>query len=182
MPSGLELPEDLKGAVGFHGHLCPGLVMGYVASKAALEWLGACRSEDEELVAIVENDSCAVDAVQWLTGCTFGKGNFFFRDFGKHVYTFAVRPSGRAVRASLRPETSQLPGSGDREECIRRLLDEPVETSFTVEETVIELPPQAQRRASIICAECGEPVMDSRVKRSGGLDRCIPCSEAAEKR
>ena len=55
------IPEDLAKAVEFHGHLCPGLVMGYLASKLGLRRIGAGRAEDEELIAIVENDSCAVD-------------------------------------------------------------------------------------------------------------------------
>jgi len=91
------LPEDLKRVVAFHGHLCPGVLIGYRATKAGLAALGAERAEDEELIAIVENDSCAADAVQALAGCTFGKGNFFFRDYGKQVFTFALRPSGRAL-------------------------------------------------------------------------------------
>ncbi len=58
-------------------------------------------SQDEEIVAVVENDSCAVDAVQVLTGCTFGKGNLLFKDHGKQVYTFINRNTNDAVRVSL---------------------------------------------------------------------------------
>jgi len=54
-------------------------------AKAALREFGAGRPQDEELVAVVENDSCAADAIQFITGCTFGKGNLIFHDFGKHV-------------------------------------------------------------------------------------------------
>src|SRR5512135_2351862 len=94
--------KNYDDVVEFHGHSCPGLALGYRVSLRALREFKR-RAEDEELVAIVENDSCAVDAVQVLTGCTFGKGNLFFRDHGKHVYTFGLRPSGRAVRVSRRP-------------------------------------------------------------------------------
>ena len=83
-----QFDPDLRDAIQFHGHLCPGLALGYRVAKAALRELGADRPHDEELVAIVENDSCAADAVQYITGCTFGKGNLIFSDFGKHVYTF----------------------------------------------------------------------------------------------
>jgi formylmethanofuran dehydrogenase subunit E len=31
------LPEDLRSAVAFHGHLCPGLLIGYRAVRAAME-------------------------------------------------------------------------------------------------------------------------------------------------
>src|SRR5512135_1143809 len=86
--------------VDFHGHSCPGLALGYRVSLRTLrEFKG--RAEDEELVGIVENNSCAVDAVQVMTGCTFGKGNLIFRDNGKQVYTFIKRPSGRGIRISI---------------------------------------------------------------------------------
>ncbi len=86
--------------VAFHGHACPGLALGYRVALYALRKL-AGRASDEELVAIVENNSCAVDAVQVMTGCTFGKGNLIFRDYGKQVYTFIDRTSGSGVRIAI---------------------------------------------------------------------------------
>jgi hypothetical protein len=58
----------------FHGHLCAGLTIGIRAAQVALREIGP-HSADEEVVAVVETDMCAVDATQVLTGCTFGKGN-----------------------------------------------------------------------------------------------------------
>src|SRR3990172_4604312 len=92
--------KSLSDVADFHGHVCPGLALGFRVSKLALNELGG-RSKDEELVAMVENDSCAVDAVQVMTGCTFGKGNLIFRDYGKQVYTFIKRPSGKSIRISI---------------------------------------------------------------------------------
>ena len=99
----LELPDDLKRCVAFHGHLCPGVVIGYCAAKLGMRELSAQRAGDEEVIAIVENDTCAVDAIQVLTGCTFGKGNLFFRDHGKMVFTFALRANGQSVRPPIPP-------------------------------------------------------------------------------
>ncbi len=45
--------------------------MGVRAAEVALEEIGA-HSADEEVVAIAETDMCGVDAIQFLTGCTFG--------------------------------------------------------------------------------------------------------------
>jgi formylmethanofuran dehydrogenase subunit E len=59
-----NLPEDLKKCIEFHGHLCPGLVYGYLVAREAITLLKLKRSKDEEVVAISENDSCAVDALQ----------------------------------------------------------------------------------------------------------------------
>ncbi|MBC7341853.1 MAG: TraR/DksA C4-type zinc finger protein [Clostridia bacterium] len=94
---------DWEKAVEFHGHSCPGLASGYRAAKAALRALGVGgRAADEELIAIAETDSCGVDAVQVVTGCTAGKGNLFFRDYGKHAYTIGRRSDGRAVRVVVK--------------------------------------------------------------------------------
>lgn len=162
-----RLPNDLERAVKFHGHYCGGILIGYRATKAALDRLGARRAEDEELIAIVENDSCAADAVQALAGCTFGKGNLFFRDHGKHVYTFALRPSGRAVRLSLKP--------GERMPAEQFLRARPEEL-FWIEEGTVELPAPAEIHESVICTRCGEPVMATRARRRSGKAVCIPCA------
>ena len=61
--------------IQFHAHECPGLAMGYRMATASMSELDSIRAEDEEIVAIVENDACGVDALQCVTGCTFGKGN-----------------------------------------------------------------------------------------------------------
>ena len=49
--------------INFHGHECPGLAIGYRMACSAMEALKSIRAEDEELVAIVENDACGVDAL-----------------------------------------------------------------------------------------------------------------------
>ena len=166
-----KLPQDLVEAVRFHGHLCPGLVLGYVASRVGMDRLGTSRSADEELIAIVENDSCAVDAVQFLTGCTFGKGNFFFRDHGKHVYTFALRPSGRAVRVSRKPGKRLSP---------EEALAAPAEDLFWIEETTIALPAPARIHDSVVCERCGEPTMATRTRQRGDKTLCIPCAQRGQ--
>jgi formylmethanofuran dehydrogenase subunit E len=170
---------DLAEAVRFHGHMCPGLAIGYRAAGIAMEALAADRAEDEELIAIVENDSCSADAIQWITGCTFGKGNFFFRDYGKQVFTLALRPSGRAVRVALKARRPAEAESQDRETRIRWLLHAPVENVFDVKAMTIDLPEPAQIRESVVCDACGEPVMVTRVMKRDGRTLCIPCSQQA---
>lgn len=75
LPDNISLPDDLKECILFHGHLCPGLVYGYLVAKEATQIFGLSRAKDEEVVAICENDSCAVDAIQVLLGTSVGKGN-----------------------------------------------------------------------------------------------------------
>ena len=67
--------------VKFHGHSCPGLAIGFKVAIAALEELNLEPAYDEEIVCIVENDSCAVDAIQVITSYTFGKRNLIFKDY-----------------------------------------------------------------------------------------------------
>ncbi len=76
--------------------------MGIRAAVAALREVGP-HSSDEEIVTLTETDMCAVDAIQYLTGCTFGKGNLIHLDHGKNAYTFIRRSDGKAVRVCARP-------------------------------------------------------------------------------
>jgi formylmethanofuran dehydrogenase subunit E len=48
---------------------------------------------------------------------------------------------------------------------------------FKVEEVALELPEEARILPSILCDNCGEPVMATRVVEAGGRKLCIPCSE-----
>lgn len=86
-----SMDKDLKNAIDFHGHMCPGLAMGYRVARYVRERYP--RSEDEELVCIAENKSCSVDALQALLGCTAGKGNLIIKDHGKQAFTFYSRKS-----------------------------------------------------------------------------------------
>lgn len=179
----MEIPEDLQAAADFHGHLCPGLAVGYRACKVAMDRLGVARAYDEELVCVVENNSCSVDAVQVMTGCTFGKGNLFFRDYGKQVFTFASRgdPS-RGVRVSLRPDAfsrydSESDLAAKRKEALARLLDAEEEELFFVDEVKVSLPEEARILPSVLCSNCGEPTMETRTVEVDGRILCIPCSK-----
>ena len=100
---------DWEKAMEFHGHICIGLALGYRAAKAGLEGLEARRSPDEEIVVIAETDNCGLDAVQVVTGCTMGKGNLIYRDYGKNAYTFGCRNSGKAVRILVKPCDANYP-------------------------------------------------------------------------
>jgi formylmethanofuran dehydrogenase subunit E len=95
--------------INFHGHSCPGLAFGIRASELIMARFG--RALDEEIVAVVETDMCAVDAIQFLTGCTFGKGNLIHLDYGKNAFTFYRRLDGKGVRIVTRRNI--FPEEGD---------------------------------------------------------------------
>jgi formylmethanofuran dehydrogenase subunit E len=169
-----QIYDDL---IAFHGHSCPGLAIGYRMSMAALDFLSGERAADEELVAIVENNACGVDALQCVTGCTFGKGNLIFKDYGKHVYTLYNRKTGKGVRVVSGHRKVPDEIRRDREEYIRWLLSAPKEQLVTLEEVEIREPEPARIMKSVKCAFCGESVMETRTREINGRNACIPCWE-----
>ena len=171
-------PDVLERIVAFHGHMCPGLAMGVQAAQIALREIGP-HSTDEEVVAVTETDMCGVDAIQFLTGCTFGKGNLLHKDFGKNAYTFFRRSDGKAIRVAGRPDAwERITGDGPLERS-RSLLETPPDELFTVEAVDGEPPTLARVFSSVECASCGEPTMETRVRLLDGRGLCAPCFEQA---
>lgn len=163
--------------ISFHGHSCPGLAIGYRMTKAGLAFLSGSRSEDEELVAIVENNACGVDALQYLSGCTFGKGNLIFRDYGKQVYTLFDRKTKRGVRVAYNARRVPEDVSRDRESFVTWLLSTPDDSFLFLREVHVEEPEPARIMKSVECAFCGEMVMETRTRKVDGGLACIPCAE-----
>lgn len=194
-----EIDPTFEAAARFHGHTCPGLAFGFRVAQAAMRELGLKRAYDEELVAVVENDSCAVDAIQVLTGCTFGKGNLIFRDHGKQVYTFFKRATGEALRIAVEwqppPETPEEQAAwekfsaGDRSPGtvalvqarkaakMKEVLSTPEAELFRITRPQMLPPSPARILQSLRCSRCGEKVMESRTRREGELVLCIPCAD-----
>lgn len=169
----METKELMEKAVKFHGHSCPGLAIGVLAAKYILE-NGNDFSTDEELVAVVENDSCSVDGIQSLLGTTFGKGNFVFKDYGKNIYTFYNRRNSKAVRLSVK-KNDIWDSDMSREERVEYLLSSRPEDIFNIQQVLYDPPDPANIHKSIICSGCGDPVMSSRIKKYNNNYYCIPC-------
>jgi formylmethanofuran dehydrogenase subunit E len=186
----------LELAIQFHGHICPGLLIGVRAAEFAREYLQVDQSYDEELVAIVETNSCGVDAIQAILGCTFGKGNLIFKDFGKNVYTVASRAKGRAIRlaqkfgAAAGPDSERyrtLAQKSDLSEdeasekeyllgvIFENIMSTPFEDLFNWQEVNIDIPQKAQIHATVQCAACGEGVMETRAEKTDKGWLCPAC-------
>jgi formylmethanofuran dehydrogenase subunit E len=165
--------EDL---IAFHGHSCPGLAIGYRMSKAALTFLSGSRAKDEEIVAIVENDACGVDALQCLSGCTFGKGNLIFKDYGKQVFTLYNRRSRKGVRVVFNARSIPENILKDRDQFINWLLTAPEQEIISLKKVKIEEPDPARIMKTLECQFCGESVMETRTKEIQGKIACIPCA------
>jgi formylmethanofuran dehydrogenase subunit E len=195
--------ELIEQTIKFHGHSCPGLALGIRAAELALAKLG--RASDEEIVAVVETDMCGVDAVQFLTGCTFGKGNLIHLDYGKNAFTFYRRSDGKGFRILTKSKTPRgrddelsalrkkmlkeelTPVEQERMEKgkaarIERIMDADPQDLFEVKPAQGPIPRKARILQSLVCEACGEATMESRTRRFLDQTLCIPCFEAMEKR
>jgi formylmethanofuran dehydrogenase subunit E len=199
-----KMTDDLNSCIEFHGHICPGLIYGYRVAKEAMRLMNLNRSVDEEVVAICENDSCAIDALQVLLGTVAGKGNLIINNYGKNAYTVLSRSKRQAYRFSRKTHydyagkdksefdrLEAVVAAGTASEDDRRnlkrlkindLLARPFEEIFTTTEVLFDEPVYAQLAPSEPCAICGEMTMATKMmKLSDGLQICIPCSEKNRK-
>lgn len=184
--------DQIRQVEAFHGHRCPGLAWGIRAAEWALKEVG--RAGDEDVVTVAETDMCGVDALQVLLGCTLGKGNLRVRYWGKVAFSFYRRGDGVSLRLVARslPDPAEeetralreLPERTPKQEVrlaelrearVRQILDLPLEALFERKETTDPLPPMAPMEPSVVCAACGEKVMETRVRLRRGRVLCGPC-------
>lgn len=188
--------ELIQDTIAFHGHVCPGLAIGIRVVELAFRELGT--PEETQMVAVSETDMCGVDAIQFLTDCTLGKGNFLLHDYGKMAFSFFDRNTGKGFRAVLdfdgRSEDyaemrglmgrdaagTASDGELERLEMLRADMKDfymtaDLDALFTVNPIESNPPRPAAVLESLTCAKCGELVMESRSRRFGGKTYCIPC-------
>jgi formylmethanofuran dehydrogenase subunit E len=158
-------------ARAFHGHACPGLAIGVKVCEAVAEKMDIGPAFDEELVCIVENDACGVDAIQALAGCTFGKGNLIYKNTGKNAYTFFDRQKGKAMRFYFK---KKMPGM-EREAYQQYILDASVDELFDCKEVSWEAPPRAEIFTTLTCEICGESASENKMRLQNGKKVCLDC-------
>jgi len=174
-----------------------GLTLGYLAAKLGMQYLSERRALDEELVCISETDACCCDAIQVLTGCTFGKGNFIYKDIGKIAFSFFSRTRKIGVRLAMKPGVMDVPEKEHvlldkirsqqaspaeiatyeklHENRSNALFENGPETFFTIQELNIEMPQKARIAPSLPCDRCKEPVMETKLQERDGLKLCRSC-------
>jgi formylmethanofuran dehydrogenase subunit E len=191
----------LKQAADFHGHLCPDLAIGYRASRYALDQLAVERLWGDELRAVVENTTSAVDAVQQLTGCTLANRRLRLHDYGRHVYTFLCG-KGLGLRLALRPEaaiadadflaleqaieagratllqTARYQTLLDRR--IAALLQLVPEALFDAARVAVEWTEAPFTSALVPCDGCGELIIETHLVAAGDRLICRPCRAREE--
>ncbi len=183
-----------------HGHYCPGSALGVKAAARAVREMGVRSMGMEEVIAIVETNSCFADGIQMVTGCSLGNNSLIYRDYGKTAFTLAKR-TGEGIRISAifervaqerSPEAAELwekvvvkrSGSEEENRQLTRLWKElsfkvvefPDEEVLKIEKVNINVPAYARIFASVPCSVCGENIMEPRARVKDGKYICLPCS------
>jgi formylmethanofuran dehydrogenase subunit E len=143
---------------------------------------------EKRLVTLMETDGCAVDGVLAATGCRVGRRTLFIFDFGKVAATFVDTAAGRAVRIAPHPEARSLawtyaPGAQDHWHAMlaayqvmpaaKLLQFQPVRLTLSLEALI------SQPGLRVICAVCGEEIMNGREVLHQEEVRCRGCAGQA---
>jgi formylmethanofuran dehydrogenase subunit E len=178
--------ELLAEAVRFHGHLCPGQVLGVRVAQAGCRVLGIAhpRAAGKRLVVFVEIDRCAADAIQALTGVSVGKRTLKHVDFGKMAATFADAVTGDAVRVAARDDARERAGAWAPHEAdprraqvaAYRVLPEPL--LLRLERVRVAPGWLDRKRVRVSCQRCGEGVNYERHLTADGQPICRACAGA----
>jgi formylmethanofuran dehydrogenase subunit E len=201
-----NLHDLLLKAGELHGHYCPYLALGVLAAADALNRLGSENDGMEDLLAVVETNSCFSDGIQYTAGTTFGNNSLIYRDFGKTTVTFVKRGD---LTESLRyyfkdsdliereyPKAAELfkkvianrNGSRKEEEKMKDLWQEiafeiieaDIDKLFKIEADVeIELPDYAPIFADADCSSCGEKLMAAKAVQKSDKVLCRDCAETS---
>jgi formylmethanofuran dehydrogenase subunit E len=92
----------------FHGHVCPGIALGYRATQVAVAQLypGEIPLRGDQFVVCGTPRACPADAISYLTGARYGKGSegafngnlAFDKTIGDSCYIFASMSTGKAIK------------------------------------------------------------------------------------
>lgn len=185
------LEELLDRAEKSHGHMCAGQVLGVRMAMLGCRLIGIEDPQGRDrksILAFVEIDRCAADAINTVTGCRLGKRTMKYYDYGKLAATFLNVKTGEAVRvvALESPrETAdhmfpEVDSRYERQLRAYKLLSD--DELFKVERVKVNVPVQDQpgRPVSRVnCDECGEAVNDHREVISEGRALCRACAGEA---
>lgn len=194
------MEKKFKDAVDFHRHLCLDIAIGYRAAEILVREMGDELKNMKEVVALVGNSTCALDAIQEITGCTFGKKNLILTDLGKPVYILQNTKTGNSVRAycrywdtfdhtefrALRKAVKKTDATSEEKERLEKLtkgtieeiLAAPEVDLFRVTRLVLPAPKIAGKYPAAPCDQCREHVNEVLLNEADGKKLCKECLEA----
>jgi len=168
--------------------MCAGQILGVRMSVLGLRSLGIedpLGADRKRLVAFVEIDRCATDAIGMVTGCRLGKRTLKFRDWGKMAATFVDLSAGTGVRIVALENSRDLARglypdvqikSHQQMLAYRELSDEQL---FRVERVRVAVDPAelpGYKAERVVCARCGEGINFGRYEEIGGQRLCLSCA------
>lgn len=197
----MDRTQAYNDVIRFHGHECPGAAFGVRVAEAALTALDL-KDPGTPLVLVSETDACAVDALQVLTGCTYGKRNLIHQDAGRNVFTLWERDGSAGVRIRAKADSIvfrteeiwALAGRIDdgtatledqaaferlQSERISALLDVADDDILVVEKAEAAAPGVKHLARTDLCVDCGEPTSVETLHDHRGRMVCPACHLAA---
>ena len=132
----MESNEKIKGLIKFHGHLGPYLIIGFKMGELSNEILGketGAGSGHPLKKAIVKTGtkppmSCIIDGIQYISGCTLGKGNIEIINSQKPEVTFIMNDKELTISLKLPIDTKNC----DLEAVSNELLYKSSQELFTI--------------------------------------------------
>jgi formylmethanofuran dehydrogenase subunit E len=181
-----SLDELLQACAALHHHLCPRQVLGVRMGMLAGEILGHdLPQSDKRLLTIVETDGCGADGIAVATGCWVGHRTMRIEDYGKVAATFVDTGANQAVRIVPRIQARQLAyeyapeAHSNWEAQLLGYQRMPAEELLVTQAVQLKAPiEQIISRAGVrvICASCGEEIMNEREIVQEGMVLCKSCA------
>ena len=190
--------KEFDEVVGFHGCYCLDIAMGYRVSKALMREMGDDIKNMKDVYAYVGAPTCAVDAIQKMTGCTLGKRNLIFTNTGKSVFVMQNVKTGKAVRAychywdnfdhvqlrEQRKAAHALTATPEQKAVFETLLHRQVHgilmaaepTLFALSNVTLAASPKSSKYISEPCAVCGEFAKVDLLRDEDGKKLCSECA------
>lgn len=168
----------LKKAGDAHGHACIGIALGTRITMAAMQALGLDPDvRNKNLIVYAEIDRCMTDAVQTITGCSLGHRSLKYVDYGRFAATYVNTDTGKAVRATVMAHFSNESTVEETIKKISRIPDSELVTLQEVKMTIPEMDLPGSPRQKVVCAACGERVVDGREVLRNERVLCRGCAD-----
>jgi formylmethanofuran dehydrogenase subunit E len=169
-----------------HHHLCPKQVLGVRTAMLASQTLGLeMPRQDKRVFAFIETDGCYADGVSVGSGCWVGHRTMRMMDYGKVATTFVDIVTGRAIRIRPAPTSrthanAYAPNAIDRWhaqlEAYHKMPDDELLQVQDVRLTVALDAIISKHGLRVVCARCGEDIINERELRQDGLTLCRACA------
>jgi formylmethanofuran dehydrogenase subunit E len=181
-----SLSDLLDESARRHKHLCPRQVLGARMGLRGAQLLGLeVPHPTKRLLVIIETDGCFADGIAAATGCSIGARTLRVIDHGKVAAVFVDTSINRAVRIAPHTHARQraaecvpwAPSKWHAQlEAYQIMPDEDLFTVQSVELTTTLAQLLSKPGRKVICARCGEEIINEREVVQDGQTLCRACT------